>query len=112
MLVQAFAARLASGELLPLKGRKTQALVAYLALKAGQSCSREELVGLLWGDRSEQQSLSELPKFKKRPILGHGLRHPYVLQDSKATCKDTYELDCPDYLGSVSASHAAHYPAL
>ena len=64
-----FEARRDSGEALALKGRKTQALLAYLALRPGQARSREELVGLLWGDRGEpqarsslRQSLSELRK--------------------------------------------------
>ena len=75
-----FAARLASGELLPLKGRKTQALVAYLALKAGQSCSREELVGLLWGDRGEQQARSSLRQSlsELRKALGSGDNSPLI----------------------------------
>jgi TolB-like protein len=59
-LLGGFEARLASGEALALKGRKTQALVAYLALSPGQQRSREELVGLLWGERGEEQSRSSL----------------------------------------------------
>jgi TolB-like protein len=46
--------------LLQLKGRKTQALLAYLALSPAQPRSREELVGLLWGDRGEEQARSSL----------------------------------------------------
>ena len=68
-LLGGFAARLATRDSLEITGRKTRALVAYLALKAGQACPREELVGLLWGDRGEvqarsslRQSLSELRK--------------------------------------------------
>lgn len=59
-LLGGFEARLASGEALALKGRKTQALVAYLALSPGQQRSREELVGLLWGERGEEQARSSL----------------------------------------------------
>jgi TolB-like protein/Tfp pilus assembly protein PilF len=59
-LLGGFEARLGSGEALLLKGRKTQALVAYLALSPDHPRSREELVGLLWGDRGEQQARSSL----------------------------------------------------
>jgi len=59
-LLGGFEARLASGAALSLKGRKTQALLAYLALSPGQPRSREELVGLLWGDRGEEQARSSL----------------------------------------------------
>ena len=55
-----FEARLGSGEVLALKGRKTQALVAYLALAPGERRTRDELIALLWGDRGEQQARSSL----------------------------------------------------
>ena len=68
-LLGGFEARLATGEPLRLKGRKTMALVAYLAIHAGEARSRDELIALLWGDRGEaqarsslRQSLSELRK--------------------------------------------------
>lgn len=59
-LIGGFEARLEAGELLPLKGRKTRALIAYLALRPGRACPREELIGLLWGDRGEAQARSSL----------------------------------------------------
>ncbi len=59
-LVGEFEARLGSGEVLALKGRKTQALVAYLALAPGERRTRDELIALLWGDRGEQQARSSL----------------------------------------------------
>jgi TolB-like protein len=59
-LLGGFEARLRSGEVLALKGRKTQALVAYLALAPGEQRTRDELVALLWGDRGEQQARSSL----------------------------------------------------
>src|SRR5262245_59857834 len=42
----------------PLRTRKTQALLAYLALPAGQAHSRVKLATLLWGDRSQAQARS------------------------------------------------------
>ena len=85
-LLGGFEARRDSGEALALKGRKTQALLAYLALSPGQARSREELVGLLWGDRGEQQaraslrqSLSEL-----RKALGGGEDPPQAETEAPA----------------------------
>jgi len=55
-----FAARLESGAAVALKGRKTQALLACLALEPGAPHSRERLTGLLWGDRGEDQARGSL----------------------------------------------------
>jgi DNA-binding SARP family transcriptional activator len=41
-----------------LRTRKTQALLAYLAVPPGQSHSRDKLATLLWGDRSQSQARS------------------------------------------------------
>ena len=79
-LLGGFEARLASGEVLSLKGRKTQALVAYLALSPGQPRSREELVGLLWGDRGEEQARSSLRQSlsELRKALGEADHSPLI----------------------------------
>ena len=59
-LLGGFEASLGSGEALELKGRKTRALVAYLAISAGIPMVRDELVALLWSDRGEAQARSSL----------------------------------------------------
>src|SRR5262245_32870728 len=41
-----------------LRTRKTQALLAYLALPPGHSHSRDKLATLLWGDLSQSQARS------------------------------------------------------
>src|SRR5262245_46221865 len=41
-----------------LRTRKTQALLAYLAVPPGQSHSRDKLATLLWGERSQSQARS------------------------------------------------------
>jgi len=51
-----FQARLEPGPPLRLRTRKSQALLAYLALPAGQPHSRDKLAALLWGDRSQPQA--------------------------------------------------------
>ncbi|MEM7222298.1 MAG: BTAD domain-containing putative transcriptional regulator [Pseudomonadota bacterium] len=59
-LLGGFEARLASGETLALKGQKAQALLAYLALSPDQTCTRDELVALLWSDRGQEQARASL----------------------------------------------------
>jgi DNA-binding SARP family transcriptional activator len=51
-----FQARFGAGPPLRLRTRKTQALLAYLALSPGQPHSRDKLAALLWGDRSQPQA--------------------------------------------------------
>ena len=46
----------------PLPARKAQALLAYLALRAGRAHAREALTALLWdeaGDKQARQSLRQ-----------------------------------------------------
>ncbi len=85
-LLGGFEARLASGAALSLKGRKTQALVAYLALSPGQPRSREELVGLLWGDRGEEQARSSLRQSlsELRKALGEADHSPLIATGSQS----------------------------
>ena len=40
-----------SGEAVSLSGRKTQALLAYLALPPGEPRARDKLTALLWRER-------------------------------------------------------------
>jgi DNA-binding SARP family transcriptional activator len=66
-----FQARIGSGPPLRLRTRKTQALLAYLALAPGTSHSRDKLAGLLWGDRSQAQARSRFREtlFALRRVL-------------------------------------------
>ena len=59
-LLGGFEARLGTGKAIDLHGRKTQALLAYLALPPGEPRSRDKLVALLWSDRGEQQARGSL----------------------------------------------------
>jgi DNA-binding SARP family transcriptional activator len=58
-LLGRFEARLPSGEVFSLPTRKTEALLAYLALVPGPH-SRDHLSNLLWSDRSDQQARNSL----------------------------------------------------
>jgi DNA-binding SARP family transcriptional activator len=44
----------------PLPARKAQALLAYLAVRAGRAHARETLTGLLWADARERQARQSL----------------------------------------------------
>ena len=50
----------ARGAPVPIAGRRSRALIAYLLLAPEQSATRERLCGLLWGDRGEAQARSSL----------------------------------------------------
>src|SRR5438034_883288 len=53
-------ALLENGRQLPVPGTKDRALLAFLAMRSGEPQSRERLIGLLWGDRSEEQARQSL----------------------------------------------------
>ncbi|HYE93012.1 MAG TPA: response regulator [Terriglobales bacterium] len=55
-----FRARLGSGEAVTLPTRKTEALLAYVALAPGHVATRQSLAGLLWGDMPEEQARHNL----------------------------------------------------
>ena len=48
------------GNEIPIKSKKAQALLAYLALPLGKPRSREELMALLWSDRGDDQARGSL----------------------------------------------------
>jgi TolB-like protein/DNA-binding SARP family transcriptional activator len=58
-LLGRFEARLPSGKVFSLPTRKTETLLAYLALVPGPH-SRDHLTNLLWSDRGEQQARNSL----------------------------------------------------
>jgi len=59
-LLSGFEARLDSGASLALPTHKYKALLAFLAVPAGQLHPREKLVALLWADRSHEQGRAAL----------------------------------------------------
>src|SRR6266852_1368354 len=59
-LLGGFEARLATGSGLTLPTKKTQALLAYLALRPGQAVSRDRLAALLWGDTADERARKSL----------------------------------------------------
>ncbi len=59
-LLGGFQLRDATGKTVSLNLRKAQALLAYLAVSAGQSAPRETLAGLLWGEFEQQRARQSL----------------------------------------------------
>jgi predicted ATPase/DNA-binding SARP family transcriptional activator len=59
-LLGGFQAQLEPGPALVLATKKTQALLAYLALPLGQAHAREKLATLLWGDMQDAQARGNL----------------------------------------------------
>lgn len=84
-----FAARLGTGESLRLPGRKTQLLLAFLALRAGEPQTREKLIGLLWSDRGDMQARGSLRQelTALRKLLG-GVKPPPLTVDGERLCLD------------------------
>src|SRR5438046_3723417 len=75
-LLGAFQGRVDAGPLITLPTRKSQALLAYLALSPGRSHGRDKLASLLWGDMADReargglrQALSALRKVVTNPSL-------------------------------------------
>jgi TolB-like protein len=55
-----FRAADALGNEIPIKSKKARALLAYLAMPPGKERSREEVMALLWSERSDEQARSSL----------------------------------------------------
>jgi DNA-binding SARP family transcriptional activator len=71
-LLGGFEARIEPGQPVPVPTRKAQALLAYLALPAGQSHPRDKLAALLWGDTAPGPARNALRQtlFVLRKALG------------------------------------------
>jgi DNA-binding SARP family transcriptional activator len=77
-LLGGFEARTAPGGALVLPTRKTEALLAFLAMPPGQTHPRGKLASLLWGDKGQTQSRGNLRQALTR--LRRCLGAPYVLR--------------------------------
>src|SRR5262245_46316338 len=71
-LLGGFEAHLQGGAALVLPTRKTQALLAYLALPPGRSHPREKLATLLWGDMQTAQARADPHAAAGRAGLARG----------------------------------------
>src|SRR5512133_2750379 len=85
------------------KSDKVRALLAYLAVEADRSHSREVLMGFLWPDSPEESARHNLRQalFSLRLALGdHTAKSPYLLvsRDSiQFNCESDYSLDLENF---------------
>ena len=86
-LLGGFEARLAAGAALVLPTKKTQALLAYLALPLGRSHPREKLSTLLWGDMQPAQARGNLRNALSRikKILPKAVRASLVIDGTRVS---------------------------
>jgi TolB-like protein len=89
-----------SGAAVKISGRKSQGLLAVLALSPGLSCSRDRLAGLLWSDRSQNHSRNSLRQALTalRKELGDaGLEILATEGDQVRMLADQVEIDAVDF---------------
>ncbi|MEA2238474.1 MAG: hypothetical protein QOC81_3198 [Thermoanaerobaculia bacterium] len=111
-----FLIRAADGSLAAIGAKKSQALLAYLAIKPGQHVSREKLAGLLWSStgpdqarQSLRQTLSTVRKElsqiapKQKTLIEEG---DLLSLDPSVTC-DVAEMEALIATGSESGLSAA-----
>src|SRR5262245_17222590 len=86
-LLGGFEARLHAGAALVLPTKKTQALLAYLALPLGHSHPREKLATLLWGDMQDAQARGNLRNALSsiKRILPNAVRASLVIEGASVS---------------------------
>jgi TolB-like protein len=100
VLLGGFQAR-AAGQEIDVPGRKERALLAFLAIPAGEARSRDKLAGLLWSDRGDSQARESLKQavFKLRRSLDRVQPSPlladreFVILDGEAVTVDVAEFE-------------------
>lgn len=77
---------------IPVSSRKNRALLAILALAAGCSASREQVMALLWADRGEPQARSSLRQalMALRRDLSEFDPSPLIIQDDQVKLDPTH----------------------
>jgi DNA-binding SARP family transcriptional activator len=87
-----------SGRELTAPGRKARGMLAFLALAPGNSASREQLAGLLWSDRGQDQARASLrqtlKELRELPLVGEAVAtgRDVVALDSRALAIDLLEI--------------------
>ncbi len=95
-LLGGFETSLGDGPPVTLPQRKAQALLAYLAVPAGQFRAREDLATLLWGDADDagaRNSLRQTLFLIRRALPGAGADHLTVRRDAVALEPATVQID-------------------
>src|SRR6185436_934012 len=92
----------------PLPAKKAQALLAYLALRPGRPHNREALIGLLWGNATEQRARHSLRKaFARARNPGLVVRGDTIALDTAAVVVDALEFRRLMRTGTPRALEAA-----
>lgn len=93
-LLGGFAARPASGPALSLPRKKSEALLAYLAMHTGQAQARDKLAALLWGDASDTRARHSLRQalVALRRAIPRG-RAPLLVEDGDAVALNPAAVD-------------------
>jgi DNA-binding SARP family transcriptional activator/predicted ATPase len=99
-----FQGRLDASAPLMLPTRKTQALVAFLALPPGRSHPRERLASLLWGDMGESRARRCLRQalFMLRKALGEGSAALVIEGETVALDPALVEVDAVEFEGQIA----------
>src|SRR6266702_6965470 len=112
-LLGSWEARAAEGRILRLASRKSQALLAYLAMPAGRRHQREALAALLWGEVDDGRARASLRQalLTIRGALGSDagllrLDLDEVALDGAAVRVDAAELERSLALGSSGTADA------
>ena len=108
----------AAGRQIDVPGRKERALLAFLAIPAGKSRSRDKLAGLLWSDRGDSQARESLKQavFKLRRLLDRAQPSPlladreFVTLDGGAVTVDVAEFE--QLMGTGTPGALAHAATL
>ena len=115
-LLGPFRAEDAAGAPLAIASRKGQALLAYLALTAGQRHSRDKLALLLWSDRPDDRARHSLRQcvLTLRKVLGDEAESVLLADDEGLSlAAETVEVDALDFEAAVaSGTREALEPAL
>jgi TolB-like protein/Tfp pilus assembly protein PilF/DNA-binding winged helix-turn-helix (wHTH) protein len=92
--------KLPSGKLLRLSTRKSEVLLAYLALAPGIRHPRDRLINLLWSDRGEDQARNSLRQSLSSIKKAFELELPDILQIERTTVKlaaDQIQVDVHEF---------------
>jgi TolB-like protein/Tfp pilus assembly protein PilF len=93
-----------SGAAVGIPSKKTQALIALLALADGESVPRGRLTGLLWADRGEDQARSSLRQAftALRKTFGEADGFPFRIDDDTASIDlGAIKTDVQDFTESI-----------
>lgn len=99
----------ADGKAVALPARKCEALLAILACRNGETQPRERLIGLLWGDRGDQQARHSLSQALSsiRRMLGDDGGMFAVDRESIALAPGGLAADVIDFLHLADGADAA-----